>query len=365
MMVPFVDISRQYDWLESEINTSVQTVMKSGKYVLDRFNLELEKCLAEITNTNHAVTVKNGTDALIISLRLLGIGQGDEVIVPVNSFIASAGAVCAVGAKPCFVDVCDDHNMDPTLLIDCITEKTKAIIVVHLSGNPAKMHEIRTIADEFGLYIIEDSAQAIGAVYNGEKVGSLGHLAAFSLHPLKNISVMGDGGFISMSCPHLMRRAKLIRNHGLIDRNTSVEWGYNSRLDEMQAAIALVKLRHFGKITSAFIKRAQYYSKYLSGVVSIPLKAENTTCVYHNYMILCERRDDLIQHLSNHNIETKIHYPKLLCDLPAFRKLMSKPKKFPNAERLNKQKLSLPIYAEIREDEQLFVVEKIREFYAK
>ena len=367
MSVPFVDLSRQYSWMKDEIDAALQEVAASGQYVLGSQLMAFEESLAALTDSNFVLGLGNGTDALIIAMRLLGIGTGDEVIVPVNSFIASAGAVTAVGAKPVFCDVGLDHNIDPHKFEQLITERTKAVMVVHLSGKPSEMEKIISVAHKFGIYVVEDSAQAIGASYRGKKVGSLGHLSAFSLHPLKNLSVMGDGGFLSLSCPHLFGRAKQLRNHGLLDRDNCAEWGMNSRLDEIQAAIGLVKLKYFDEITNSFKKIARFYRTNLGDVVTVPVEEDGIEAVYHNFMVLAEDRDNLAKYLADKGVETKIHYPVLLCDQPAFAKYLSAKTKaddFEMARHLNERKLSLPIFAELTEDEQASVVSAIRSFYS-
>lgn len=367
MKVPFVDLSRQYFWMKDEIDAAISKVAASGHYVLGHNLSVFEEKLASLTGSNFALGLANGTDALVIALKLLEMNSGDEVIVPVNSFIASAGAVTAVGGKPIFCDVDKDHNIDPSKIEALITERTKAIIVVHLSGKPAQMEKIKFVADKYGIYLIEDSAQAIGASYHGQKVGGLGHLSAFSLHPLKNLSVMGDGGFLSLSCPHLFERAKRLRNHGLLNRDDCAEWGMNSRLDEIQAAIGLVKLKYFDEITKSFQRIARFYQSNLDDVVTVPSDENGIEAVYHNFMVLAEDRDELCKYLAEKGIETKIHYPVLLCDQPAFARFIPakvRAEGFEMARHLNKYKLSLPIFAELSDDEQTKVVNSIRSFYA-
>ena len=363
MKVKFVDLARQFNSLSAEIGLAISNVLESGNYILGENVRLLEDKLAELTDNKYAIAVANGTDALIIALRLLKIGPGDEVIVPVNSFVASAGAVCAVGAIPVFVDVDSNHNLCYHAVEALLSPRTKAIMPVHLSGRPAPMAEINEIAQRHGLYVVEDSAQAIGASYYGKKTGALGDIGAFSLHPLKNLGVAGDGGFITLSCPHLYERAMRLRNHGLIDRDTSVEWGYNSRLDEIQAAIALVKIQYLDEFNASFKMCADYYYAQLSDIVEVPVKDHNLDPVFHNYMILSDKRDELAAFMCQKGVETKIHYPILLCDQPAFKKYHKSELLFPVARELNAKKLSLPIYAELTIKEQTHVVESIRAFH--
>jgi dTDP-4-amino-4,6-dideoxygalactose transaminase len=361
--VPFVALDRQYNEMRDEINNSVQRVMERGLYVLGPEVGEFETSLAEICGSPYCLTVANGTDALVIALKVLGIGSGDEVIVPTNSFIASAGAVVQTGAKPVFCDVLEDFNIDASDAEKRITANTKAIMPVHLTGRPADMIAINSIAQKYDLFVIEDAAQAIGASLNGEKVGSMGDLAAFSLHPLKNLFVMGDGGFISMKCPFIYEKIKKIRNHGLIDRDTCAFWGMNSRLDTIHCAIGLEKIKVFDSITNRFKKVARMYKEGLMEVVNVPDEPAGMSAVYHNFVITCERRDELSQYLSVNGIETKMHYPILLHRQPAAIGLFDGKGDFPMAEKLNAMQLSLPIFPEITEKEVKYVIENIISFY--
>lgn len=361
--VPFVALDRQYNEMRVEINNSVQRVLESGSYVLGPEVDEFEKALAEICASPYCLTVANGTDALVIAMKVLGIGAGDEVIVPTNSFIASAGSVVQTGATPVFCDVLDDFNIDANDAEKRITANTKAIMPVHLTGRPVDMPAVKAMAQKYDLFVIEDAAQAIGASLNGEKVGSMGDLAAFSLHPLKNLFIMGDGGFITMKCPFIYEKIKKIRNHGLIDRNTCTFWGMNSRLDTIHCAIGLEKVKFFDDITARFKKVARMYKEGLAEVVGVPEEPEGMSAVYHNYVIKCERRNELSEFLSMNGVETKMHYPVLLHRQPAAIGLCDGKGDFPIAEKLNALQLSLPIFPEITEQEVKYVIKKITSFY--
>ena len=349
--------------MKDEISTTLLSVAASGQYILGKQVSEFETALAKICDVDYALTVANGTDALVLSMKALGIGQGDEVIVPTNSFIASAGAVVQTGATPVFCDVNNDYNMSTENAEKLITSKTKALMPVHLTGRPADMPSINQLAKKYDLYVIEDAAQAIGASLNGQKVGSMGDLAGFSLHPLKNLFVMGDGGFITMKCPHLYEKIKRMRNHGLADRDICVSWGINSRLDTIHCAVGLVKLKHFSRLTKRFKEIAKRYCEGLKDIVIVPIETEGMSAVYHNFVITCERREALMNFLKLHNIETKTHYPVLLHKQPASRNLNSTLEVFPVATKLNSMQLSLPIFPEIEDDEISYVIEKIRLFY--
>ena len=361
--VPFVALHRQYEKMRHEIDTAVKKVLLEGLYVGGPEVYEFEEALAEICGSKYCLTVANGTDALVIAMKILGIGVSDQVIVPVNSFIASAGSVIQVGAEPIFCDVLENFNIDFDDAERKITDRTKAIMPVHLTGNPADMHSIRKLAEKYNLFVIEDAAQAVGASFHGMKVGSMGDLAAFSLHPLKNLFVPGDGGFLTMQCSFLYNRIKAMRNHGLINRDTCASWGVNSRLDTIHCAIGLEKVKVFDEITARFLDIATKYRDALSEVVVVPEEIEGVKAVYHNFVIKCERRDELAEYLRNNGVETKMHYPILLHQQPASANLHGNESEYPVAERLNKLQLSLPIFPEMSDDEVNFVIHKIVSFY--
>lgn len=357
--VPFVSLERQYLKYKAEIDEAFSRVASSGAYIFGEEVEAFEKDLAEICGVPYVLTVANGTDASILAMKALGIGKGDEVITAPNSFIASASSIIAVGATPVFADVCEDHNIDPEAVKAAITDKTKAIVPVHLTGRPAKMGELMSL----GLPIVEDAAQAIGALYKGQPVGSFGEFGCFSLHPLKNLFVMGDGGFISMKSEEHYERLKHLRNHGLINRNECVTWSMNSRLDAVHAAIGRVKTRHFDKITARFRAVADRYRESLRDVVHVPEDTADQKAVYHNFVILTEKRDELQQYLQSKGIGCAIHYPVLLHLQEAAKDIGYKLGDFPVAEMLNKKQLSLPIYPEITNEEIDTVISRIKEFY--
>jgi dTDP-4-amino-4,6-dideoxygalactose transaminase len=363
LKVPFVRLDLQYKKFKKEIDSAFIKVATSGNYILGPNTEKFEHELANLCKTKYAVTVANGTDALIIAMRVLGITYGDEIITAPNSFIASAGAIRAIGAVPIFADVRDDHNIDPNEIEKNITNKTKAIMPVHLTGRPADMDNIKRIAKKYELFVIEDSAQAIGAKLNGNPTGSLGDIGCFSLHPLKNLFVMGDGGFITLSCPWLYEKILALRNHGLINRDESITFGYNSRLDEIHCAIGLEKLKSFDTTTKRFIDIANRYRNGLKNTVDCPVDKKNEMAVYHNFVITTKKRDALKKFLENNGVETKIHYPILIPNQPSSRMGIDENHSFPIAEKLNKTQLSLPIYPELENKQIDYVIEKIREFY--
>jgi dTDP-4-amino-4,6-dideoxygalactose transaminase len=361
--VPFVDLARQFRRLEPELTTVFNEVGRSGVYILGPWVEQFETAIAAYCGVKHAVGVADGSAALFLPLKALGIGAGDEVITASNSFIASAWVIVATGAKPVLTDVRTDLNMDPRSLVEAITPRTKAIIPVHLAGRPAPMQEIMAIADELRIPVIEDAAQAIGARYRGKAVGSFGIAAGFSLHPLKNLGLYGDGGFVTTNDDALAEKLRLLRNHGLRTRNDCELWGYNSRLDAMQAAFALVKLRH---LDAWNVRCRQIASMYRAGVrsfVEVPEDREFETNVYHNFIINTSYRDELATYLKAKGVGTAVHYPVPIHLQKAAIELGYRQGSFPIAERLSKNMLSLPIYPELEDLEVNFVIEQIEKFF--
>jgi len=363
--VPFVDLTREFKAHEDDLVEIFRKIGRSGAYVMGPELAEFEELAAKYCGVKYALGVADGTDALILGLKAFGVGPGDEVITTPNSFIASVGAIVAVGATPRFVDVKNDLNMDPSCLREAITDKTKAVMPVHLTGRPSDMGEINKIAREFNLFVIEDAAQAIGGRYRGRPVGSLGDIAAFSLHPLKNLHIYGDGGLITTDNEDFYLRIKALRNHGLKDRDTCGEWGMNSRLDTLQAAIASFKLTKLDEWTKRFREIAAVYRQGLSDYLTVPVDTEDEFAVYHNFVVHSDQRKDLMEYLASRGIDTKIHYPVLLHLQPAAEQFGYREGDFPVAEKLSKTMMSLPIFPALTQIEIDSVVSGIRDFYTK
>lgn len=363
MNVPFIDLKRQYFLLKEEILNIVENIFSSGDYILGSTVQAFEQKAQEYLGCKFVLGVANATDALILALKALKIGHGDEVVLPVNSFIATAGAVAAVGATPIFCDVREDLNIDVSKIEALISKKTKAIMPVHLTGRAAEMDKIMNIAREYALFVIEDAAQSIGARYHNAMTGTLGDIGCFSLHPLKNLHVYGDGGFISTNNEQLYTEIKLLRNHGLANRDTCLQWGLNSRLDSIQAGIATLGLNFLDRWNSYRRATAEVYRNKLKQVVKVPIDKSNDFAVYHNFVILSDRRDELMKFLFNKKIDTKIHYPIPIHLQPAAASLGYQAGDFPMAESLAQQMLSLPIYSELQDDEINYVVDNILNFY--
>lgn len=363
--VPFVDLARQFATIETELTKEFLSVGRSGVYIMGGRLESFEKKMSEYLDVKHVLGVADGSDALFLIMHALGIGAGDEVITAPNSFIASAWTIVAVGAKPVFVDVDEDLNISPELLEAAITPATKAIMPVHLAGRPAQMDQINKIAAKHNLYVIEDSAQAIGASYKGRKTGTLGIAAGFSLHPLKNLGIYGDGGLITTNDDHLNIKLRKLRNHGLINRDECEMWGYNSRLDPMQAAFGEVKLKYLDQWNNRCRDIADMYRQGLSNVkeLVLPIDKEGEICVYHNFVIRTERRDEFMNYMREHGVDTRIHYPIPIHLQVAAVSLNYKNGDFPNTERFAKTMVSLPIYPELTDTEVNHVIQMVNGFF--
>jgi dTDP-4-amino-4,6-dideoxygalactose transaminase len=309
--------------------------------------------------------VNSGTDALSLVLRGYGIGSGDEVITAPNSFLASASSVAAIGATSVFADVCPDYNIAPAEIIKRITPRTRALIPVHLTGKPAAMDEINAIAKKHRLKVVEDAAQAIGAVYHGKRVGALGDAGCFSLHPLKTLNACGDAGIITTDDEDLYHKLMQLRNIGLKNRDETDFWGYNSRLDSMQAAILSVKIELVEGWVEKRRRNAHYYNECLAGVVGLPQEAADEKSAYHTYVIQADRRDELQAFLARNGISTKVHYPIPIHLQKAAAGLGYQRGDFPMTERLAGRILSLPIYPELTREDLDHVVTAIQEFYQR
>lgn len=365
MNVRYINLPRQYHSLKTDLLKTIQEIMEQGDYILGKKLTEFETAFANYSHTTYALGVANGTDAIFLVLKALGIREGDEVITVPNSFIATAAAIQNNGARTVFVDVGDDFLINPDLIEQAITPKTKAILPVHLTGKPCDMDRILAIAKKHNLHIIEDAAQAAGATYKGKKVGSFGIAGCFSLHPLKTLNAYGDGGAITTDDKQLYEHLLILRNHGLKNRDECVTFAYNSRLDTLQAAIALLKLNHLDLWNSTCRKIAQKYHDNLHTIVKVPHELPDGEQIYHTFIIRTEKRDQLQAYLLQKGIETKIHYPIPIHLQEAARNLGYKKGDFPNTEQQAKTILSLPIYPELTEEEQDEVIREIKTFFHK
>lgn len=359
--IPFVNLGAQYLQIRDEYLNLIDEVGKSGQYILGEENLCFERELSEFCESKFAVTVANGSDALFLILKALGIGPGDEVITAPNSFVASAWVIVATGATPKYCDVDESYNLDPMMLKEIITERTRAILPVHLAGIPCQIEQICQIAESHNLFVVEDCAQAIGARFKGRHVGNFGIAGGFSLHPLKNLGVMGDGGFVTTNDQELAQKLVLLRNHGLKNRDEMVVWGYNSRLDEMQAALGRIKLRLLNQWNERVVEIADKYKEAFQHILHLPVVASHASPVWHNFLVFTDKRDELRSFLLSRGIETRIHYP-IPIHLQIGHNLSYKKGDFPNSEYQSNNSLSLPIYPSLSNFQVSKIIETVLEF---
>lgn len=363
--IPYVDLAGQHRPLKAELLAAAGRVIDSGQFILGPEVGEFEARFAALHGVSHAVGVANGTDALVLCLRALGIGPGDEVVTAANSFVASAACVALVGATPVLADVRADYNLDPKAVEKALTKKTKAIIPVHLTGRPADMGALMDLAKRKGLLVVEDAAQAVLAGYKGRKVGSFGAAGCFSLHPLKTLNALGDGGVITTNDAALAERLRVLRNLGLQTRDNCVAFSGNSRLDTLQAAMLLVKLKHLPAWTEARRRHAAAYRKALAGVPGLvaPQDAPGEEAVYHTFIIMSEKRDGLKAFLAERGVDTAVHYPVPIHLQDAAQALGWRLGAFPEAERQAARILSLPVYPELSDEDRTRVADLVKEFH--
>lgn len=361
--VPYTALGEQVEPIRQELVTRVDEVIKSGRYILGPEVDGFEEEFAAYCGSQFAVGLGSGTDALLLALRGLGLGDGDEVITVPNSFIASTSTIALAGARPVFVDVGEDMNIDPNQIEAAITGRTKAIAPVHLTGRPVRMKEVCEIADRHNLFVIEDAAQAVGARLDGRRVGSLGRVGCFSLHPLKNLFAFGDAGMATTDDASLYEEMRMARNHGLRTRDSCEYWSFNCRLDAIQAALLRVTLQHLEEWTEQRRSLALRYNDRLRQYVTVPDEGPNEYCVYQTYMVQADHRDKLQKFLRTNGVEALVHYPTPIHHQPAAKGLGYAPADFPIATRLAARIMSLPLYPTMTHDQQDRVVSLIGEFY--
>lgn len=366
MNVPFVDLQAQHRPIQDEVNRAIQHVIENAHFVLGEDVAAFESEFAAYCGTRYAVGVDSGLSALELTLRAYGIGAGDEVIVPANTFIATAAAVTFTGAKPVLVDIRPDtYNIDTGQIEAAITPRTRAIIPVHLYGIPADMDAILALASKHNLIVIEDACQAHGAYYRDRRAGSLGHAAAFSFYPAKNLGATGDAGMVVTNDAQVAAQIKAMRNCGQREKYYHVTLPANHRLDTIQAAVLRIKLKHLDSWNAARRQHAARFNELLkdSGVIT-PATPADTQPVWHLYVIRTEDRDELKDHLSKRGIGTGIHYPVPIHLQPYYHDLGYRAGDFPVTERYAKQILSLPMFAELTPEAIASVVDTIKQFAA-
>ena len=369
MKVQMLDLSEQYQSMKSDILEQLDRVMSSSQFILGSNVKQLEADVAKLSNVEHGIGVANGSDAIHIALQAAGVQAGDEVITTAFTFFATGGAIARANARPVYVDIDPvTYNIDPAKVEEAITEKTKAIIAVHLYGQMADMESLQQIAKKHNLVLIEDAAQAIGAKQNGKTVGELGTAATYSFFPTKNLGAYGDGGMLVTHDTKLAENARIIRVHGSKPKYYHQVLGYNSRLDELQAAVLNVKLPYLSIWTEQRREHAAYYTKQLQAKVGehvvTPIEVEGRYHVYHQYTLRVERRDELQAFLKEQGVATMIYYPVPLHLQPVFAELGYKDGDLPITEQSAKEALSLPMFPELKKEQQDYVIEKIIEFYS-
>jgi dTDP-4-amino-4,6-dideoxygalactose transaminase len=365
--IPLVDLKAQYENIKGEIDDAIAAVISEAAFIGGPHVKAFESAFATFCGAKHCVGVGNGTDAIFLVLKAMGIGNGDEVITAANSFIATSEAITMTGARVVFVDVRPDTcNIDPDRIEEKITERTKAILPVHLYGQPADMDPIARLARKHGLRVIEDAAQAHGARYKGRTVGTLGDAACFSFYPGKNLGAYGDAGAVVTDDEGLSDRVRMLANHGRVDKYDHQFEGVNSRLDGLQAAILRVKLAHLPRWTEQRRCNARLYGTYLDGFAGIVPPAETSVsdAVYHLYVarVRKEIRKPLQESLKADGIQTGVHYPVILPRLKAYAHLRHGENDFPEATRACGEILSLPMFPELREDQIRYIAGKISGF---
>ena len=367
MGVPFVDLKAQYRSIQDEIDAAIREVIESTAFVLGPAVERFEHDFAAYLGVDHVVATSNGTTALQLSLLALGIHQGDEVIVPAHTFIATAEEDAHVGATPVFVDVQEETgNLDPTLLAAATTSRTRAIIPVHLYGQPADLDATLDFARSRGIPVLEDACQAHGATYHSRRVGSFGVASCFSFYPGKNLGAYGEGGAVATDDSHLASRVRRLRDHGQTQRYEHAEVGYNARMEGIQGAVLAVKLRRLDDWNEARRTAAAYYSLALRGVpgLRVPSIAPGREHVFHLYVVRSEERDALREHLNALGIQTGLHYPVplhlQLAFAPSGAAAGARTGEFPVAERWARTGLSLPLFAEITRDQQDEVIQGVK-----
>lgn len=362
MFVPYVDLGAQWKDIREEALDCIDEILSTGKYLEHEFVEMLENEIAEILNVNYVITLNSGTDALLLTLAGLDIKRGDEVLTVPNSFIATAAAISHVGAIPVMVDVGSDHLMDVEKIEAKITKKTKAIMPVHLEGKVCDMERICRIAQDNNLLVIEDSAQSFGSRFNGQASGTFGDAGCFSLHPLKNLNALGDGGFVATNNSELNQYLRSARNHGQTSRNTSTFFGQVSRLDSLQAGILRMKLKTLHKVILKRREIASEYDRVLSNSsFLLPICSPNVYHSYHLYVIEVENRDEVARELLARGIETKIHYPKLITDQEAYINRYGKTFEINLAKLQSEKILSIPVHHHLKKAQVCHVTDALLE----
>jgi dTDP-4-amino-4,6-dideoxygalactose transaminase len=365
MIIPYVNLKKQFSSEKKSLLNIIKKTLSTGVYISNNQVNKFEKNIKKFLKVNYVLALNSGTDALTFALFALGIKRGDEVITPPNSFIASTATIVHLGATPVFADVLPDQNIDPEKIISKITNKTKAIMVVHLTGRPCNMKEICKISNKYKIPIIEDAAQAIGSKYNKKFIGTFGDFGCFSAHPLKNLNAIGDSGYLIIKKKKYFNKIKLLRSHGFEGRDKVNKFGYVSRMDEIQASILNFRLKNLKRIIAIRRNNASYYISLLKNCKNIYIPKENKYqySTYHTFVIQTSKRDSLKSYLLKKGVDTKIHYPIPIHLQPASKKFLYKKGSFPITESQSKKILTLPINQYIKRKEIKYICKQIINFY--
>lgn len=366
MYVPFVDLKAQYEEIKQDIDTAINNVVSETAFIGGRYVKDFEKSFAELYGVKHVISCANGTDSLYVIMKMLGIGVGDEVITAANSWISSSETISQTGATVVFTDPDEQYlSMSTDAVASKITAATKAVMVVHLHGQICDMDGITQLCAENNIHLIEDCAQSHFSEYNGKRAGTMGIAGSFSFYPGKNLGAYGDAGCIITNDDALADKCRMYANHGALKKHQHQIEGINSRMDGLQAAILSTKLPHILKWTEQRITNAALYNQYLQGIdgITVPVVRPGSKHTFHLYIIRAQRRNELQEYLKNNGVDTAIHYPTALPNLPAYSYLGAKPGNFPVATQLQDEMLSLPMYPELSEDSIRHIADCIRSFY--
>lgn len=364
-IIPYVNLAAQIGGERQEIMDRIEKVLFSGEHIGGTAVSEFEGDVSRYTGAAHCVSMNSGTDALLLSMLAMEIGSGDEIITQSNSYIASAAAIALVGAKPVFADVLEDQSIDPDDVKRKITSRTKAIMPVHLTGRIGEITRLVSIARKQNLRVIEDAAQSIGSTHNEKHAGTFGDVGCFSAHPLKNLNACGDAGYCITNDSSIAKSIRRLANHGLTKRGWAENWGTVSRLDPIQATILSYRLSKLELLLQTRIKNANIYRDMLSAKqVFLPETRPAYRDTFHTFVVQVDKRDDLIQFLSGHGIQTSIHYPHPIHLQPVGKKLGWQEGDLPNTEKQSKRIITFPVNQTLQASEIEFVAIKVNQFYA-
>jgi dTDP-4-amino-4,6-dideoxygalactose transaminase len=362
MKIPYVNLSRQNYKYRKNLISIFSKILDSGEYVGGKEVINFEKKISQFCKSKYAVALNSGTDALTLAMHVCGVRRGDEVITTPNSFIASTAAIVHLGAKPVFVDVLDDQNIDPNKIEKVITKKTRCIMPVHLTGRMSDMKSIMKIAKKYKIKVVEDSAQSIGSKLYKKNAGTFGDIGCFSAHPLKNLNAMGDGGYLITNNKTYYKKIKDLSNHGMTNRNRVKNFGYVSRMDNLQAAILNFKLSHLKRIILKRRKNFEIYKKNLSRNIFFPFEKSSEFNTYHTFVIQVKNREKLKKYLFKNKVSTSIHYPIPIHLQPAAKKLGYKKGDFPTTENQSKKIITLPIHQDLKKNDIIRICKLVNKF---